>query len=60
MLQFNSKGLLTPNSNIKSTIEEFESEFVIMFNNQRRHEIVIDLEKNWRKGSWKLFIKFVI
>jgi len=36
MLHFNAKGLLTPNLNISSSIEELESEFVINVNSERR------------------------
>jgi len=39
MLQFNSNGFLVPDSNIISTIEELEREFVLAFNNERRAEI---------------------
>jgi len=39
MLQFNSKGLLIPNTNIKSNISELEKEFVTSLNNQHRTEL---------------------
>jgi len=67
MFQFNSRGLLVPNTNILSTVQEMKQEFVIAFDNERRRAIYknyetysnnlknilrVDSIKQWIDGSF--------